>query len=87
MKLWYIEYEKYKNDTNKIDQLVEFFQLLITTTAQDVLGFKRYNSSSVNWVDNTGYELLKEKKKIKNKISHFLHQIKKHSKSIKWLQI
>ena len=42
MKEWNKEYIKHKNDPNKIDQLVEYFQLLITTTAQDILGFKRF---------------------------------------------
>ena len=37
MKSWYKEYEKYKDDPDKIDQLVEYFQLLITTTAQNIL--------------------------------------------------
>ena len=83
MKLWHNEYKKYKDDPNKIDQLVEYFQLLITTTAQNILGFKRYNSNSVNWVDNAIYELLREKKKIKNKISHLLNQMKKHFNTIK----
>ena len=86
MKIWYKEYNKHKDNPDKIDQLVEYFQLLITTTAQNVLGFKRYNSGSVNWVDSTIYELLKEKKKIKNKISHLMGQMKKHFRLIKFAQ-
>ena len=65
------------------DQLTEYFQLLITTTAQDILGYNRFNSNSVNWVDKNIYELLSEKKKIKNKISHILSKMKKHFISIK----
>ena len=67
MKLWCIEYELYKDDPSKIDHLVEYFQLLITTTAQKILGFRRFNSQSTNWVDNSIYDILKEKRKVKNK--------------------
>ena len=87
MKLWNIEYERYKDEPDKIDQLVEYFQLLITTTAQEVLRYKRYNGNNVNWVDSKVYEILKSKKKIKNKISHLLHQMKKHVTSIKYAPI
>ena len=44
MRIWEKEYEKHKDDPDKIDQLVEMFQLLITTTAQSVLGYRRYQS-------------------------------------------
>ena len=87
MRLWYNEYDKNKNDPNRIDKLVEYFQLLITTTAQDVLGYKRFNSNSVNWVDSTIYEILNQKKKIKNKISHIISKMKKHFKNIKFAPI
>ena len=40
MRLWNHEFEKLKDDPNQIDKLVEYFQLLITTTAQDILGSK-----------------------------------------------
>ena len=46
-----------------------------------MLGFKKYNSSSVNWVDSIIYELLKEKKTVKNKTSHLIAKMKKHFKS------
>ena len=78
MKLWNMEYERHKNNPDKIDQLVEYFQLLLTTTAQKILGFRKFNSQSINWIDNTIYDILKEKRKIKNKISHLLSKIKKH---------
>ena len=42
------------------------------------MGFKKYSSQSVNWVDQKVYDILKEKKKIKNKISHLIHQMRKH---------
>ena len=84
MKLWNEVYEKCKDNSENVDKLVEYFQLLITTTAQDILGFKKYNSQSVNLVDNMIYEILNEKKKIKNKIAHLLSQMKKHFGFIKF---
>ena len=78
MILWNEMYEKCKDDKDNLDGLVEYFQMLIVTTAQDVLGFKKYNSRSVNWVDSKVYDILNEKKKIKNKISHIISQMKKH---------
>ena len=66
MIIWNELYEQCKDDKDCLDSLVEYFQLLIVTTAQDILGFKRYNSRSVNWVDSKIYEILNEKKKIKN---------------------
>ena len=62
MILWYIEYEKYKDDKSYINKLVEYFQLLITTTAQNIFGFKKYNKQSVNWVDQKVYDTLQTKK-------------------------
>ena len=42
MKLWNMEYERHKNNPDKVDQLVEYFQLLLTTTAQKILGFRKF---------------------------------------------
>ena len=61
MEMWNEMYEMYKHNIEYVDKLVEYFQLLITTTAQDILGYKKYNSQSVNWVDNKIYDILKEK--------------------------
>ena len=82
MICWNEMYEQCKDDKDCLDSLVEYFQLLIVTTAQDVLGFKKYNSRSVNWVDSKIYEILNEKKKVKNKISHMISQMKRHFGSI-----
>ena len=84
MKIWYNEYENHKNDRLYLDKLVEYFQLLITTTAQRIFGFKKYNNQSVNWVDQKVYDILAEKKKVKNKISHLIHQMKKHFGQVKF---
>ena len=78
MKLWYIEYLKLKQYPKYVDHLVEYFQLLITKTAREVFGFKRFNSQSVNWVDKKVYIILQEKRKMRNKLSHHLAKMKKN---------
>ena len=82
MKEWYEICLKNEDDPSAIDLLTELFQLSITNTAKDVFGFKKYNSRSVNWIDEKYQSLLNEKNKIKNKISHIMSKMKKHFRTI-----
>ena len=75
---WYNMYEKLKDDPNNLDILVEYFQMSFVSTAQEIFGYKRYSSGSVNWVDKNVRDILIEKKKIRNKISHIIYKMKKH---------
>ena len=83
MKIWNEMYEKNKNNAECVDLLAEYFQLLIVDGAKEIFGFKRFNSRSVNWIDKEVQKILKEKNKIKNKISHVKAKMKKHFGSIK----
>ena len=88
MQEWKSEYDKYKDNRDAVDMLVEYFQLLFVKAAKDSFGFKRYNHQSVNWVDNKIHHILVKKKKITNKISHLVKKMKKRygsiMKSSKW---
>ena len=82
MKEWNDIYQKLKNDRNCVNMLTEYFQLLITTTAKEILGFKKFNDRSVNWVNKEIQLLLKEKKKLKNKKAHIIGKMKKYFKTV-----
>ena len=82
MKEWNEMYQKLKHDKSSVNILTEYFQLLITTTAKEILGFKKFNDRSANWVNKDIQILLKEKNKLKNKKAHILGKMKKHFKSV-----
>ena len=74
---WKREYDKYCNDSNMVDSLVEYFQLIIVSTAKAVFGFKKYNHQSINWADKRIHKWLVEKKRIANYLSHFIGDMKR----------
>ena len=77
MEDWKVEYDMHWKDESMVDSLVEYFQLIIVSTAKEVFGFKKYNNQSINWADKRIHKWLIEKKKVANSISHLIGDVKR----------
>ena len=82
MIIWRLYYNDLYMDKTKLNQLAELFQLLFVQSCTEVFGFKYYNSNNFNWVSKKVMNLIEQRKKIKNQLSHLIAQLKRKSKAM-----
>ena len=77
MDKWKNYYDQLWMDMNKLNQLVELFQLLFIQSCINIFGFKTYNSNNFQWISKKVLDLIDTRKQVKNKLSHLIAQLKK----------
>ena len=78
MNKWKIYYDHLKNDRKNVNQLVELFQLFFVQSCMEIFGFKYYNSKDFSYLTKKVQKLIDDKRKVKNKLSHLIFQMKKN---------
>ena len=80
MLKWRKYYDKMKHEKKNVNKFVEYFQLLFVQCSIEIFGFKYYNSKDFNTLSKKVINLMSDRKKKMNKLSHLIYQLKKKAK-------
>ena len=75
MEKWKLFYDKMKMDKSNVNKLVEYFQLLFVQCGIEIFGLKYYNSKDLNILSKKVVDLMSNRKKVMNQLSHLIHQL------------